>query len=331
MVRTRDEVASDHPLSAEWSTGEAQPPLSRLLAQLTSGRPPAPHKAGSVSSVSSDDTAASSASNLSPSASKRALLTEEDGDSSSSLQSSSHEMSGRLSSPRRNGTPNAALRPIRERVRERDEEEKAADEAAANRRRKANLSSRERNLRRLESNERERMRMHSLNDAFQALREVIPHVAMERKLSKIETLTLAKNYIMALTNVICDMRGDEKPYQFCKKQQGGNDEVPALNVVGVARNLKNSTTGNISSNHSNISTATSGQTFADGIEDPLREPATEGYVRNRNLDDLDLDKEADHLDVTVDESLPVQDYPGYHESLDDQGILMSDCDEPDRL
>lgn len=54
------------------------------------------------------------------------------------------------------------------------------------------LNARDRNLRRLESNERERMRMHSLNDAFQALREVIPHVSMERKLSKIETLTLGE-------------------------------------------------------------------------------------------------------------------------------------------
>jgi class B basic helix-loop-helix protein 8 len=48
---------------------------------------------------------------------------------------------------------------------------------------------------------------------FQQLREVIPHVELARKLSKIETLTLAKHYIMALTNVICDMRGDEKPYK----------------------------------------------------------------------------------------------------------------------
>lgn len=47
---------------------------------------------------------------------------------------------------------------------------------------------------------------------LQQLREVIPHIKMERKLSKIETLTLAKNYIMALTNVICDMRGEEKHY-----------------------------------------------------------------------------------------------------------------------
>jgi class B basic helix-loop-helix protein 8 len=56
--------------------------------------------------------------------------------------------------------------------------------------------------------------MHSLNDAFEQLREVIPHIKMERKLSKIETLTLAKNYIMALTNVICEMRGEEKHYTF---------------------------------------------------------------------------------------------------------------------
>lgn len=81
------------------------------------------------------------------------------------------------------------------------------------RRRKSTVSARERNLRRLESNERERQRMHSLNDAFQSLREVIPHVRLERKLSKIETLTLAKNYIMALTNVVCEMRGEQLPYK----------------------------------------------------------------------------------------------------------------------
>lgn len=72
------------------------------------------------------------------------------------------------------------------------------------------VTSREKTLRRLESNERERMRMHSLNDAFQSLREVIPHVSKERRLSKIETLTLAKNYIVALTDVICAMRNEDK-------------------------------------------------------------------------------------------------------------------------
>ncbi|XP_022257005.1 twist-related protein-like [Limulus polyphemus] len=91
------------------------------------------------------------------------------------------------------------------------------------RRRRQTLNARERNLRRLESNERERMRMHSLNDAFQSLREVIPHVAMERKLSKIETLTLAKNYIMALTNVVCEMKGENKPYKLLPENRDSNN------------------------------------------------------------------------------------------------------------
>ncbi|KYM76522.1 Class A basic helix-loop-helix protein 15 [Atta colombica] len=115
------------------------------------------------------------------------------------------------------------------------------------RRRKSGISARERNLRRLESNERERMRMHSLNDAFeidfqstspgcnlQQLREVIPHVKMERKLSKIETLTLAKNYIIALTNVICEMRGEEQPYTFVDGECGSSsgDSTGQLELSG---------------------------------------------------------------------------------------------------
>lgn len=34
------------------------------------------------------------------------------------------------------------------------------------------------------------------------MREAIPHIEKTRRLSKIETLTLAKNYIIALTSVI---------------------------------------------------------------------------------------------------------------------------------
>lgn len=58
---------------------------------------------------------------------------------------------------------------------------------------------------RLESNERERMRMHQLNDAFQGLRDICPHVKNGRKLSKIETLTLARNYILSLTEMIVNL------------------------------------------------------------------------------------------------------------------------------
>jgi len=81
-------------------------------------------------------------------------------------------------------------------------------------RKRKGVNARERNIRRLESNERERQRMHNLNGAFQDLRSVIPHVEAEQKLSKIETLSLAKNYIMALTNTICEMRGEDLVYDL---------------------------------------------------------------------------------------------------------------------
>ncbi|XP_009079259.1 PREDICTED: LOW QUALITY PROTEIN: class E basic helix-loop-helix protein 23-like, partial [Acanthisitta chloris] len=51
---------------------------------------------------------------------------------------------------------------------------------------------------RLSINARERRRMHDLNDALDGLRSVIPyaHSPSVRKLSKIATLLLAKNYIL---------------------------------------------------------------------------------------------------------------------------------------
>lgn len=93
--------------------------------------------------------------------------------------------------------------------------------------RRKGVSARERNVRRIESNERERQRMHSLNDAFEGLRDVIPHINMERKLSKIETLTLAKNYIKALTNVICDLRSEKAVFNDI--YECSQEETDALN------------------------------------------------------------------------------------------------------
>lgn len=52
--------------------------------------------------------------------------------------------------------------------------------------------------RRLAANARERRRMNSLNDAFDRLREVVPSLGNDRKLSKYETLQMAQTYINAL-------------------------------------------------------------------------------------------------------------------------------------
>ncbi|RNA08797.1 class E basic helix-loop-helix 23 [Brachionus plicatilis] len=61
---------------------------------------------------------------------------------------------------------------------------------------------------RLSINARERRRMHDLNDALDDLRSVIPyaHGPSVRKLSKIATLLLAKNFIMMQNNVIEELR-----------------------------------------------------------------------------------------------------------------------------
>ncbi|EDV25594.1 uncharacterized protein TRIADDRAFT_9478, partial [Trichoplax adhaerens] len=63
--------------------------------------------------------------------------------------------------------------------------------------------------RRLLINERERQRMHSLNAALDRLRSVVPHYPSDRKLSKIETLLLAQNYIVALTEALNSVRGPQ--------------------------------------------------------------------------------------------------------------------------
>ena len=57
-------------------------------------------------------------------------------------------------------------------------------------------------VRRVKANTRERSRMHGLNDALDVLREYVPCHSSTQKLSKIETLRLARNYIAAMTTIL---------------------------------------------------------------------------------------------------------------------------------
>lgn len=61
---------------------------------------------------------------------------------------------------------------------------------------------------RLKVNSRERKRMHDLNQAMDGLREVMPYAQgpSVRKLSKISTLLLARNYILMLSNSLEEMK-----------------------------------------------------------------------------------------------------------------------------
>ncbi len=56
--------------------------------------------------------------------------------------------------------------------------------------------------RRRAANARERKRMNGLNDAFDRLREHIPDLGNDRKLSKYETLQMAQTYIGALRELL---------------------------------------------------------------------------------------------------------------------------------
>ena len=44
--------------------------------------------------------------------------------------------------------------------------------------------------------------MNGLNDAFERLREVVPNLNSDQKMSKIETLLMAQTYIQALARLI---------------------------------------------------------------------------------------------------------------------------------
>ncbi|XP_040419944.1 neurogenin-3 [Cygnus olor] len=61
------------------------------------------------------------------------------------------------------------------------------------------LLGKQKRSRRMKANDRERNRMHHLNSALDALRSVLPTFPDDAKLTKIETLRFAHNYIWALT------------------------------------------------------------------------------------------------------------------------------------
>lgn len=66
--------------------------------------------------------------------------------------------------------------------------------------------------RRKTANARERCRMREINEGFEALRRVLPHLSSEaennEKLTKISTLRMAMKYITALNRILQDTTGD---------------------------------------------------------------------------------------------------------------------------
>ncbi|TRY66466.1 hypothetical protein DNTS_005362 [Danionella cerebrum] len=94
--------------------------------------------------------------------------------------------------------------------------------------------------RRIKANARERSRMHGLNDALDNLRRVMPCYSKTQKLSKIETLRLARNYIWALSEVLESGQSPES-HGFVEMLCKGLSQ-PTSNLVAGCLQLGPSTT-----------------------------------------------------------------------------------------
>ncbi|KAJ6648683.1 Basic helix-loop-helix transcription factor amos [Pseudolycoriella hygida] len=81
--------------------------------------------------------------------------------------------------------------------------------------------------RRLAANARERRRMSGLNEAFDKLRDVVPSLGADHKLSKFETLQMAQTYISALCDLL-ERGADETTYTlFQDKNYCGSENCTA--------------------------------------------------------------------------------------------------------
>ena len=69
------------------------------------------------------------------------------------------------------------------------------------------LTGDQKRMRRMQANKRERKRMHTVNSAFDDLRDLVPTYPSNRKLSKIETLRLACAYIEDLAKLLRESTG----------------------------------------------------------------------------------------------------------------------------
>lgn len=76
--------------------------------------------------------------------------------------------------------------------------------------------------RRLAANARERRRMNGLNEAFDKLRDVVPPMGDEHKLSKFETLQMAQSYIRALCDLL-EHGADETTYTLFNEKLVDNN------------------------------------------------------------------------------------------------------------
>ncbi|XP_039274100.1 uncharacterized protein LOC120348056 [Styela clava] len=86
--------------------------------------------------------------------------------------------------------------------------------------------------RRSKANDRERNRMHGLNDALERLRKVLPTYPDETKLTKIETLRFAYNYIWCLSEMLKNGNTDRAMVMQQNNFMNGDENIVSSTTGG---------------------------------------------------------------------------------------------------
>lgn len=115
-------------------------------------------------------------------------------------------------------------------------------------------------VRRIKANDRERNRMHMLNEALERLRCVLPTFPEDTKLTKIETLRFAHSYIYALSQAVNDI-----------EKFSNTDDNVVLNVgnvtVSISKNGNSITSKSFEQNAGNAVVTSGSITNASFMQD----------------------------------------------------------------
>lgn len=94
-------------------------------------------------------------------------------------------------------------------------------------------------MRRLRANDRERRRMRSLNRALESLKKCLPVPQSKRRVTKLEILRIACNYIRSLSDTLSeDSRSNDGTSRGRKSRSRGIVGDPVVNGFSVAQRLE---------------------------------------------------------------------------------------------
>ncbi|KAF3851789.1 hypothetical protein F7725_005144 [Dissostichus mawsoni] len=115
--------------------------------------------------------------------------------------------------------------------------------------------------RRPTANRKERRRTQSINSAFAELRECIPNVPADTKLSKIKTLRLATSYISYLMDILDKdgQHGDTQAFKAELKKTEAREERRKREAVEIPKTAPSSSSSSSDSNRNMMSAPVDGQ------------------------------------------------------------------------